>query len=289
MFSPAKVNLFLAVTGLRGDGFHELLSLAAPLSFGDELTVEWTEGEDELTCVCDAPDVPDGPENLAARAAAGWLEAAGVRAGLRLSIEKRIPAGAGLGGGSSNASAALRVLNEAADTALPDEELARVAAEVGSDCSLFLADGPCVVRGRGERVEPLSQEAAARLAGLRVLLFRPPMSLNAGKVYGRLARRPEWYSDPEEAEQALRKWLAGDLSLQSLLHNDLEKPVFEKYPAFPVLLDELRKTFDLACGMSGSGSCCFALAEEENGFEGTKEVIREAWGPHAFVKETRTR
>ncbi len=286
VFSPAKVNLFLAVTGLREDGFHELLSLAAPLHFGDELTVERTEQERETICVCDDPDVPDGLDNLAARAAVGWLDAAGVQSGVRLSIEKHIPVGAGLGGGSSNASATLRALNGMAETALSDAELARIAAEVGSDCPFFLTDGSCVIRGRGEHLVPLPKEAAARLTRLRVLLFRPPMSLNTKEVYGSLSRRPEWYSHSEEAEQALRKWLTGDLSLQSLIHNDLEKPVFAKYPAFPVLLEELRKTLDLPCGMSGSGSCCFALAEEENAFEVAEKIIREAWGPQAFVKKT---
>ena len=146
--APAKLNLFLAITGRREDGFHELVSVVAPLKFGDTLRVEPAT---EFSLGCDVPDVPVDGTNLVLRAAQAFAAASGWRGGARFFIEKRIPMGAGLGGGSSNAVAALRALNVLAGPAqgLAPEALARVAAQLGSDCPLFLHDGPVVMRGRG--------------------------------------------------------------------------------------------------------------------------------------------
>jgi 4-diphosphocytidyl-2-C-methyl-D-erythritol kinase len=118
VFSPAKINLYLSVTGCRDDGFHDLVSVAAPLDFGDELTatVIETDGESRFRLECDHPDVPVDDSNLVLKAAFTFAEATGWpalngRSGVHFKLAKRIPIGAGLGGGSSNAVAALRALN----------------------------------------------------------------------------------------------------------------------------------------------------------------------------------
>ena len=290
VFSPAKINLFLAITGRRSDGFHELVSVVAPVEFGDELQVELT-ASGGFSLRCDQEGVPVDETNLVLRAAKAFQEATGWRGGARFTLEKRIPVGAGLGGGSSNAVAALRALNTAAGGLLTEAALEEIAARLGSDCVLFLRDAPVVMRGRGERVELLSETTAKRLRGRRVLLFKPGFGISTAWAYGRMiAKAPESYLPAVEAERKLAAWLgAPEVPGESLLFNNMEGPAFEKYLALPTLLKRLRDTFALAVGMSGSGSACVAFLEEKTPVDQMSACIRDAWGSGVFVIETRIR
>lgn len=288
IFSPAKLNLFLAVIGRRADGFHDLVSVVAPVEFGDTLRIE-AGASGEFGLECDDAAVPTGEENLVLRAARLFAEKTGWGGGAKFFLEKRIPMGAGLGGGSSNAVAALRGLNSLAGEPLGGAELAAVAARLGSDCALFLPGGPVVMRGRGERVDLLAAETVARLGGQRVLIFKPGFSISTPWAYGQLAADGEKnYLPAAEAEARLAAWL-GDAKVpaETLLFNSFERPAFWKFPALPVLLDALAKEFGLAARMSGSGSACFALLPAGAAVEAVKSRIREAWGAAAWVVETR--
>jgi 4-diphosphocytidyl-2-C-methyl-D-erythritol kinase len=288
VFSPAKLNLVLAVTGRRADGYHDLVSVVVPVEFGDTLRVEAGAGG-EFALECDDAAVPSGEENLVLRAARLFAEATGWGGGARFFLEKRIPMGAGLGGGSSNATAALRGLNSLAGGLLGEAELAAVAARAGSDCALFLPGGPVAMRGRGERVEPLAAEAAARLRGRRVLIFKPGFGINTPWAYAQLAADGEKsYLPAEEAEARLAAWL-GDAQApaEALLFNSFERPAFYKFPALPALLDALGKEFWLSTRLSGSGSACFALLPAAVTAEAVRARIREAWGATALIEETR--
>ncbi|MET0263309.1 MAG: 4-(cytidine 5'-diphospho)-2-C-methyl-D-erythritol kinase, partial [Rariglobus sp.] len=149
--SPAKLNLFLAITGRRTDGFHDLVSVVTPVEFGDTLTVE--RRDTGFTLTCDEPTLEIDESNLVLRAARAFATATNGTGGAHFFLAKRIPMGAGLGGGSSNATMALRALNELSGGALDEAGLARVAAQLGSDCALFLKSEPVVMRGRGEEVQ----------------------------------------------------------------------------------------------------------------------------------------
>jgi 4-diphosphocytidyl-2-C-methyl-D-erythritol kinase len=288
IFSPAKLNLFLAVTGRRTDGFHDLVSVVAPVEFGDTLRIEAGDAG-EFALECDDAAVPTGEENLVLRAARLFAEKTGWGGGAKFFLEKRIPMGAGLGGGSSNAVAALRGLNSLSGELLRGAELAAVAARLGSDCALFLPGGPVVMRGRGERVEPLSAETAARLRGQRVLIFKPGFSISTPWAYAQLAADAgKNYLPAAEAEARLAAWLGhAKAPLEALLFNSFERPAFWKFPALPVLLDSLGTKFGLATRLSGSGSACFALLPDGTEVEAVKSHIREAWGATAWVMETR--
>lgn len=286
VFSPAKVNLFLAVTGKRLDGFHDVFSVVAPLGLGDVVTVVRKEGKGSVECLCENSRVPDGHDNLAAKAAIAWCERSGNRQGVRIVIIKRIPVGGGLGGGSSNAVAVLQGLNLLAKNPLPREVLWEVASSLGSDCPLFLVKGPCVLEGRGEIVKPLSQKAENRIRGRHLMLFAPPMEMRTSEVYGCMTRNPQWFSDAVQATGRIEAWKDGDQSVEALIGNDLEKPVFKKWPVFPILLEELRERFGWVCGMSGSGSCCFALLRTREHAEKGKKAILSAWGDECFLAET---
>jgi 4-diphosphocytidyl-2-C-methyl-D-erythritol kinase len=277
----------LAVTGRRSDGFHDLVSLVATVNFGDTLRAEPATGSaDEL--VCDAPGLPTGPDNLVCRAAAAWRAAGGEAPPVRFILEKRTPAGAGMGGGSSDAVAALLCLQKLATTALPTHELAPVAASLGSDCPLFLAGGPVVIRGRGERIEPLPPVEAALLNDLRVLVCRPDFGIDTPWAYGRLAAgAPATYTPAAEAEARLAAWRSGRIHLEELLANSFEQVAFSKYLAFRALADRLRQRCGLQLHLTGSGSACFALLPKDCDAGPAIAQIREAWGQTSFAIETR--
>lgn len=286
MPSPAKLNLFLAVTGKRADGFHDLVSVAVPLAWGDELRVTPAES---FSLVCNDPAVPVDDTNLVRKAAQSFRTATGWTGGARFELEKRIPMGAGLGGGSSNAVAALRALNALAGDPLDIKALADVAAGLGSDCPLFLAGGPVVMRGRGELVQTLAGSPAARLRGRRVIVFKPSFGVATPWAYARFAvGAPHSYLPTLAAEDRLAGWSDDPgATAEELLFNSFEEVVFGKYVALPVLLAQLRQHFDLTARMSGSGSACFALLDDKDPAEEITAVIRAAWGPAALIVETR--
>jgi len=285
--APAKINLFLAITGRRTDSYHDLVSLVAPLLWGDMLEVSLRETG--FTLECDHPDVPAGDANLVIKAAKAFAAAAGWAGGAHFVLRKKIPAGSGLGGASSDATAALKALNTLTGAPLDDEALAKVAATVGSDCVLFLCATPVVMRGRGERIEPLAKEAYSRIRGMRVLLFKPGFPIPTPWAYARLvADAPRGYVTSGRAESRLGAWVdTPDLSTDELLFNSMEKPAFAKYPALPVMIDHLRSRFGITARMSGSGSACFALVNEDLAAVQVEAAVREAWGPSAFFVESR--
>jgi 4-diphosphocytidyl-2-C-methyl-D-erythritol kinase len=284
--APAKINLFLAVTGRRPDGFHDVVSIVAPLAWGDTISVE--AAGDSFSVECDDPAIPVDATNLVVRAAQAFAAASGWRGGARFAIEKRIPAGAGLGGASSDAASALLALNELAGNPLDAPGLVRVASEVGSDCPLFLSKGPVVMRGRGERLEALPREAYRRIRGMRVLVFKPGFPIPTPWSYASLAAEaPRGYVAPSRAEARLASWISDPVAkAEDILFNSMERPAFAKFAALPCLLERIRR-FGLAAGMSGSGSACFALLKERTSTAPLVGAIREAWGPSAFVVEAR--
>lgn len=289
LFSPAKLNLFLAVTGRRADGYHDLVSLAALLDFGDELQAgNMTQrGESRYTLQCDHPDVPVDGSNLVLKAAEAFASATGWKNPVHFRLTKRIPPGSGLGGGSSNAVAALRAMDRLSGGLLGEESLAGVAATLGSDCALFLANAPVVMRGRGEKVEALPSAAAARLHGRRVLLFKPAFGISTPWAYQRMVARGTDYLPAAEAEARLASWLQGGAPAEELLANNMEGAAFEKYLALPVLLGKLHREFGVTGRMSGSGSACYALLGDNQVAAPLAARIRECWGPGAFVQEAR--
>lgn len=291
IFAPAKLNLFLAITGRRPDGFHELVSVAAPLELGDTLRIAPAA---ECSLGCDDPEVPADESNLVLKAARAFAAAAKWTGGAKFTLEKRIPMGAGLGGGSSDAVAALRGLNrlvaeERGAAGLPEETLFALAAQLGSDCPLFLQAGPVAMRGRGERIAPLADAAAQRLRGRRVLVFKPGFGIATPWAYAQLAAAaPASYLPPAEAEARLAAWLATpERPAEALLFNNMEPPAFAKFVALPALFERLERAGGVQPRMSGSGSACFALLRAETDAAPLVAAIRSAWGDSAFVVETR--
>jgi 4-diphosphocytidyl-2-C-methyl-D-erythritol kinase len=286
VFAPAKINLFLAVTSKRTDGYHELTTVMAKLGIGDLVRIEKKIHLKKPCLSCPGFEELENRENLVLVAVEKWLEKVGGERGYQIELRKKIPSMSGLGGGSSDAVSALLAMNELSDSQLSNSELKELAAEIGSDCPSFLEQGICLAEGRGEEISPIITSVTNDLLGHEIFLFRPSMGLSTAEIYGRLAQNST-YSSLEWSKKCVGAWLAGKLPTDKFLHNDLEIPVFQKYLFFQPLFDQIEKEFGLKSLLSGSGSCCFTWLPR--GFEkhnDLKEMIELAWGDEAWVQKT---
>lgn len=252
----------LAITGVRPDGFHELVSLVTPTRFGDELYVEISDSD---SLKCNMEGVPCDSSNLVMRAAEIFRRASGRTERFAFDLQKKIPAGAGLGGGSSNGAAALAAVNELCGNPLPMSKLADLAAELGSDCPLFLSNSPVVMRGRGEKVFPLFGAARRCLERVKFFVFKPEFSINTGWAYSQMKKNPSDYIDRDLAENIISEWLENPCVFNLPLVNNMQIEAFKKYPALEVAIEEIKKRFRVPCMMSGSGSACFAVVNDLDG------------------------
>ena len=282
--AAAKLNLSLAVTGRRADGFHELVSLVAEVRLGERL--DFTPGG-PWRLTCDDPTLPVDGTNLVLKAAEAFRRHRPQVASGHFHLHKRIPSGAGLGGGSSDAAAALRALDlSLEENFLGLEGLERIAAEVGSDCPFFIRGIPAVMRGRGERLERLPEVAARALFGRRVLIAKPPFGVPTPEAYGLLIKSGRTV-DPATAEAELAAWLREPNRDPSTLGNTLEAPVFAKYLALPTALAAVAQIHGVTFRMTGSGSACFAFPDEGVDPEAIRRTLVGCWGPGTWFCDTR--
>ena len=287
-FSPCKVNLMLAVTGVRPDGFHNLISLVAPVKFGDDLTVSTLpDSADKDTIECNVDTIPLDSSNLVIKAADLFRKAADINVHFAFSLKKRVPAGAGLGGGSSNGATALAAINELCSQRLSDGILEDLAAQLGSDCPLFLTGTPVVMRGRGEIVYPLFGDAQDYISRLKILLFKPDFSINTGWAYAQMRANPSDYIDRDFAEGKISEWLENPSITGIPLINNMQIEAFKKYPALEIAIEEIKSQFGVPAMMSGSGSACFAIVNNLDGekLEELKQKIKSLLGDSCFIAE----
>ncbi len=244
--APAKINLSLKVLGKREDGFHKVDIIMARLDLEDELDFHNSR---TTTLLCDTPGVPTDESNLVFRAVREFEKVYGRKAKQRITLTKRIPHGAGLGGGSADAGVTLRALNDIIGTNYDMEELAAMAANLGSDVPFFLNPVLSRCTGRGEIVKPLPAFASWSSP---VVLLKPQFGVATPTAYKRFAgsRRLQGIPYGVQEVDGLR------------LVNDLEKPVFEKFPVLGLMKRWLLGREGVrAALMSGSGSTMFALTE----------------------------
>jgi len=278
--APAKINLALHVTGRRGDGYHLIESLAVFTRFGDRLQVSAAE-EDGLTVSGRyAAGVPVDGRNLIAMARDALRKAAGSRNAfpVAIALEKNLPVASGIGGGSSDAAAALRLLARIWGLDIDAAELAEIALSLGADVPMCLAAQPLMARGIGENVEPLPA-----VPSLGLVLVNPGVPVSTPQVFSALRRRE---NEPLPALPAridfhsLRNWLEAT-------RNDLEAPAREIQPAVADALRALKRADAGFARMSGSGATCFGLYETGNVAKRAAAAIR-ARHPDWFVAATRT-
>lgn len=265
--APAKINLHLEVLGLRPDGFHELAMVMQTLDLADTLRLR-ASADATITLRCDGADLPTDGRNLIVRAAELLRAHVGLpELGAAIELEKRIPIGAGLAGGSSDGAAALVGLNALWGLAVGPEELHALACRLGSDVPYCLAGGTKLCFGRGERLEPVAVESAALPAVL--LVKHPQASVSTPWAYGLCReRRGDTYLSGEAAFEERRQALRQGPLLAALaaggplppLRNDLQAVVEPEVASVAAGLALLRRAPDsLAVAMSGSGPSLFAL------------------------------
>ncbi|MGH7916124.1 MAG: 4-(cytidine 5'-diphospho)-2-C-methyl-D-erythritol kinase [Candidatus Binataceae bacterium] len=255
-FAPAKLNLFLRVTGRRDDGYHELDSIFVPVSLGDlvRLEVRPLNGSREVVLDCDEPALPRDERNLATRAARAFLDRFALDAAVRLELVKRVPVGAGLGGGSSDAGAVLRGLARLCGIET-NEAIAEIALKLGADVPFFLDPKPARVGGIGERIAPLSN-----FPPFAFVIAAPAFEVSTAAVFRAL--QPQDWSGRAPA-MAVDQIMSGQLR-SALLVNDLAKVTAARFPQIMELQSALEDRGALGAAMSGSGSAVFGVFRTYN-------------------------
>ena len=258
VLAPAKVNLFLRIIGQRPDGYHLLDSLMAPVSLYDELeiTAERTVGtEPHIRVRCNNPIIPTDQSNLAYRAAALLCQEAGIGAHITITLHKNIPAGAGLGGGSSDAAAVLKMLNQAFSLGLNTDHLCRLAAQLGADIPFFVPCQMARVGGIGEVLTPLPP-----LPQRWLVVVVPGFPVSTPWAYQRFdALQPDL---PESQPHAIDRTPPLDTQQwpsAALFVNDLERAVLPEYPLIADRKKQLSALGAEVALMSGSGSAVFGI------------------------------
>lgn len=265
--TAAKVNLTLEVLGKRADGYHEIATVMQAVDLSDRITLD---DADDVELRSSGVEVPTDARNLALRAAVALRQAAGVRSGVRITLDKRIPVAAGLGGGSSDAAGVLVGLNRLWRLRWPLERLEGVATTLGSDVPFFLRGGTALATGRGEKVEPL------RGRSLALVLVNPKFPVSTAEMYGRLT--PAMYSDG-----GATRALAGSLGrstarVAASLYNGMQAAAAGVFPQIAQMRAALLAAGALGALMSGSGPTVFGVARSyEQARQIRARVARGSW------------
>jgi 4-diphosphocytidyl-2-C-methyl-D-erythritol kinase len=282
---PAKVNLQLAVTGRRADGFHNLVSVVAPIELSDQLLVSWdpSASVDQIEF---AGMQLEGTDSTVGKALQLFRRQIGLSGGgFQISITKHIPSGGGLGGGSSDAVGLLQVLTERFGVQ-DDYDWPALSLHIGSDCPLFWPQMPVLMSGRGECIEPLPKVLWKRFCGHRLILFKPGFGISTPEAFARLATHGLY--DPEVTREAvLETWEASGARLPPG-RSTFERLMAIWMPTFPLVLREVSALMGEEARLSGSGSTCFVIAPEEEAINfRLRAVLKAVWGHPYSMMETR--
>ena len=274
----AKVNLDLRILGVRADGYHDLRTIFQSLALADTVTVKRRRGPFELAC--DDPRVPTDRRNLAWKAASLLWRSARLGRGeprdLSITLHKRIPSEAGLGGGSADAAVTLMALNRLWKLGLDGPSLARLGARLGADVPFFLVGGTALGLGRGDDIYPLPD-----LPRVHVVLIRPGFGVSTIEAYG-------WYDEElthVRREPPARPRPPGWPAWAASLRNDLERPVLRHHPTIGRIRQQLMDAGAVTASMSGSGSAVFGLFERA---DAARRTARDLSHPGWTVVTTRT-
>jgi len=272
--APAKVNYLLDVIRRRPDGYHELRMVMQRINLCDEITLSLTDTPG-ITVTCGKLGVPDGPGNIAWKAANAMLELAGRSLGAEISITKNIPVAAGLGGGSSDAASVLMGMNELLQLELTDQRLMEIGVKLGADVPFFIFKKTALAEGIGEALSAMPEMPAAW-----ILLVNPGVHVSTAWVYNNLkltnrsslAKLPSFYGSADD--------------ICSIFSNDLESVTI---PAFPVIAEikaSMLRYGALASMMSGSGPTVFGLFQDKQSAEQALTAITSKNDWFAAVAET---
>jgi 4-diphosphocytidyl-2-C-methyl-D-erythritol kinase len=246
--APAKLNLYLKITGQRADGYHELVSLMVPVALFDELKI--SRAENGLDVVCKGRKLPTGQDNLVYRAALSFFKETGIKEGANIELIKKIPVSAGLGGGSSDAAATLTGLNRLWGNPLSKEGLERLALSLGADVPFFLLKKPAIARGIGEILQPLNN-----LPIFWYVIMSPRLAVSTSWAYKQIKLK----LTEKEKKDIISNSENVTFNVPDMLSNDLEKVTLGKYSFLCQIKDSLIQLGALGALMTGSGPSLFGL------------------------------
>jgi 4-diphosphocytidyl-2-C-methyl-D-erythritol kinase len=263
-FSAAKINLTLEILGKRPDGFHELATWMLPVGLYDSIAIEEAR---QPSFISNVPELREDPSNLIIRASQSFTQAASIDAAYAITLEKKIPMGAGLGGGSSNAAATLQLLNKLHGSPLRPEQLEELAANLGSDVAFFLYGRSAWCTGRGERIEP-----RVFPNNFWICLFKPGFAVptaGAYRAYAQLA------ANDKRGRETVTLW--------GRFRNDLEPAVLPKFLFLALLKEWLKEQSETVFAlMAGSGSTIFAIVQSEAEGEALRGRFRAQFGEQTW-------
>lgn len=272
--APAKVNYLLDVIRRRPDGYHDLRMVMQRVNLCDEITISLVDAP-EITVTCGKNGVPDGPGNIAWKAARAMLDLAGSGQGATIVIIKNIPVAAGLGGGSSDAAAVLMGMNELLGLGLSGRRLMDIGLKLGADVPFFIFKKTALAEGVGEQLTPLPEMPAAW-----VVLVNPGVHVSTAWVYqhleltnrGELAKLPYFYGSIED--------------ICSIFSNDLESVTIPSFPVIAEIKASMLRLGALGAMMSGSGPTVFGLFRDRDSAERAREALIDGTGWFAAAVET---
>ena len=278
LLSPAKVNLVLNVKGRRPDGYHDLEMVMVKISIHDEITL--TLKEEGVSISCDDCDVPSGSENIAWKAARALIDAKGLDSGVHIGLDKNIPMGGGLGGGSSNVASVLKGLNSLTGNMASLDELMEIGLSLGADVPFFLFDGAAQAEGVGELLRPVVD-----LPEVWMVLINPGVHVPTSAIFGRL----NLGLTKTAKNHRIIRFNRDISSVVSSLHNDLEPVTFEIYPEVEKVKALLYEYGAAGALMSGSGSTVFGVYSDKGAAENSMAAMQgdlAARGWKSFLAST---
>ncbi len=280
--APAKINLYLKVLRKRDDGYHEIETLFERVSIFDHLTVNEA---DETVITCNDPSIPTGENSLLGKTIIDFNARAGKNRKFRVVLEKNIPVGAGLGGGSSDAAALLRGLNKISGTPLENKDLLEIGANLGADIPFFLNDFSFAIGlQRGDDIQEVT-----KAVNIWHILVKPPFEIATKDIYRR--NSPLGLTKPGGVDRIISAFLKENNSagLAENLHNDLQAIVLQEFPVLKDVLSVLKENGAKGTLVSGSGSVVFGIFDEEEvekASENLKSIFPAAKNWQIFVAQT---
>ncbi len=250
--STAKVNLRIEILDKREDGYHEIKTILQKISLHDTLHFSLKKGKG-VTITTDHPSLPVGKENLVYKAVQSTLKVSGYKGGVHIQIEKRIPLGAGLGGGSSNAATTLKALNQLLELGVSKKRLMEMGLEVGADVPFFFLEGAAMGSGIGERLKKIE------LPALWFVLIYPNFEVSTRWAY------QNFVLTNQRIHFNLQKFIKTPEGISHILLNHLEEVVSKKYPQIDIMKKILFSAGAMGTLMTGSGPTVFGIFPEEKG------------------------
>ena len=269
----AKINIVLDVVGKRKDGYHELKTLFYETQIHDVIDFKKSD-KCGIRISCNDDAVPLGEKNIVYKASKLLFDKYAPDAGIDIHIEKNIPHGAGLGGGSSDAAATLKAVNVLYGLKLSNSELETIGAKIGADVPFFISGGAAYACGIGDKLTSLS---AYNIKMPSLIVIKPDFNISTAEAYGALDQEAELYHP--DADEAVRRFIAGDVNgVCDIAGNSFEKPIFKLYPQIEAIKQSLLNDGAMASVMTGSGSAVFAFFSDEESMTKAARDIKKKFG-----------